>query len=94
MLKFFQVATNENDPDKTVSKKKQKEDKDYTANERIKVNLLDKMALECPDKTLKTKAYKKTLEDLGFASWNEVHFRDISEEVFIGTFLNNVKELK
>ena len=46
------------------------------------------------DKTLKTKAYKKTLEDLGFASWNEVHFRDISKEVFIGTFLNNVKELK
>jgi hypothetical protein len=94
LLKFFQVATNESDPDKLRSKMKQTEDKEYLSNERIKTNLVKKLELECADLALRKKATHKTLEDLGFKNWNELHFRDISEAVFIGTFTENVKELK
>jgi hypothetical protein len=94
LLKFFQVATNESDPDKLRSKIKAKEDKEYTANERVKTNLIGKLELECPDLALRKKATHKTLKDLGFTNWNELNFRDISEAVFIGTFTENVKELK
>ena len=92
LLKFFQVATNENDPDKNVTKKKEKEDKEYAQSlERIKKNLPDKLTLECPDVDNKKKATFAVLNELGFKNWAELNFKDISENVFIGKFKAYVK---
>ena len=94
LLKFFQVATNETDPDKVVSKKREKEDKKYSEVDRKKTNLIDQMKIECPNKELRDKVYRKTMKDLEFDKWDNVHFDDISDKVFLGTFIDNVKELK
>ena len=94
LLKFFQVATNETDPDKVVSKKRKQEDKKYTELDRKKKNLLDKMKIECPVKETRHKAYIKTMQDLDFDKWDNVHFDIISDKVFLGTFIDNVKVLE
>ena len=92
LLKFFQVATNENDPDKIVSKRKEKEDKDYaTSALRTKTNIVAKLKLECPDETLLHHATTKTLKELGFTNWKALDFTQISEVVFLSKFAANVK---
>ena len=92
LLKFFQVATNESDPDKVVSKKREKEDEDYAQSAlRTKTNIVGKLELECPDKDLLHSVTTKTLNDLGFKNWRELDFTQISEIVFLTKFRENVK---
>lgn len=87
LLKFFQVATNENDPDKVRSNQKEKEDKEYAkSNERMKTNLLDKLELECPNEEERRTMLTKTLKYFN-TSWKTLDLHTIPEQVFIDKFV-------
>ncbi len=85
LLKFFQVATNENDPDKLVSKKKEKEDTAYAQSlARIKKNIPDKVLIECNnDKELSRTVMNATLEHFGYDGWKAYNVAEVSEKAFM-----------
>ena len=94
LLKFFQVATNENDPDKVVSKKKEKESKEEVAFKKMvhqKNQLGQKLLLEAGNDKVKAGVAKNLmLKELGYDTWEQVDLSKTSEQVVLNTFIMNL----
>jgi hypothetical protein len=76
LLKFFQVATSENDPDKVVSKKREKEEKTLSGA-KISLPQVDKIQQLIKDDKLdsdRMKAYYKvnTIQELNYAQATQI----------------------
>ncbi len=93
LLKFFQVATNENDPDKIISKKQEKEDTEYaTSIARLKKNLPDKLKLEAKsNEEIARQGITDTLAYFGVENWKSLDLSKIPETAFIEKFNELIK---
>ena len=97
LLKFFQVATNENDPDKVRSTKNKKVDQEYDEIKQTKSRILDKTYAECTvngqlNKSQHTNTMKQTLEELGFTNWKSYDPTQVSEHAFMSMFQSLLSE--
>lgn len=96
LLKYFQIATSEDDPDKLRSKQLEKEDKEYAQSmARLKSNLPDKLKLEAKgNEDLARTGITATLEHFGVANWKALNLSEIPEKAFIAKFIELIKEVK
>ena len=82
LLKFFQVATNENDPDNVVSKKREKEEKAPTQKEMEEqqkarwIAQLKKALNKEEYSEIYTDVLTNVFETLGVQTWNDLQLRD------------------
>lgn len=93
LLKYFQVATSEDDPDKLRSKQQEKEDKEYAQSlARAKKNLPDKLKLEAQgNEQLARDGITKTLAHFGIANWKLLDLSKVPEQAFIAKFIEFTK---